>query len=187
MLATRQNQAVDGCNPWCLIGSLRSACAFATDGLQFAGLALRGGEITCWVDLRMGERRLQHEHAMAVIRDAPLTLAPQAAMAMGFFGLIVAHHPEATATADLQHVDAVLALPEAAPSILIRQVSGSANLPQHTTLFSSAPQLGVQEWTSRAGDHGLQSPGAMWNAIRKARCCRSSMGVRVTWCCAPRS
>ena len=44
VLATRQNQAVDGRNPWCLIGSLRSASAFATDGLQFAGLALRAGE-----------------------------------------------------------------------------------------------------------------------------------------------
>jgi cellobiose phosphorylase len=124
---------------------LRTASAFATDSLQFAGLALRGGESAIGLTSELGERRLQHEHGMAIIRDAPLALAPQATVTTGFFGLYVEHHPEATAIADLQHVDAVLALPEASPSTMIREVCGPAELPQHATLFSSAPQLCVRE------------------------------------------
>jgi 1,2-beta-oligoglucan phosphorylase len=144
LLATRQNQAVDARNPWCLIGSLRAASDFATDSLQFAGLALRGGEAPIGMTADLGARRLQHEHAMAIIRDTPLSLAPQASGATGFFGLYVAHHPEATAEADLQRVDALMRLPEAAPSTVTTGVSGS--LPsQYASLFSSAPQLPVQD------------------------------------------
>jgi hypothetical protein len=41
VLASRQNAAVDGRNPWCLIGSLRAGESYATDSLQFHGLASR--------------------------------------------------------------------------------------------------------------------------------------------------
>src|SRR6185295_6934417 len=41
--ATRQNQAVDGRNPWCLVGSLRKGVSFATDALEFHGLETRAG------------------------------------------------------------------------------------------------------------------------------------------------
>src|SRR5215472_3035499 len=44
MVATRQNLAVDGRFPWCLIGSLREGSSFATDAKQFHGLASRAGE-----------------------------------------------------------------------------------------------------------------------------------------------
>jgi len=143
VLATRQNQAVDGHNPWCLIGSLRNASAFATDSLQFAGLALRAGKPPIGLTGDLGERRLQHEHAMAVLKDTPVTLAPQASVALGFYGLYVPHHPEATAAADLQRVDTVLVLPEAAPVTLNPKVSTPRNPPGHATLFSTSPQLQV--------------------------------------------
>jgi 1,2-beta-oligoglucan phosphorylase len=143
VLATRQNQAVDARNPWCLIGSLRAASDFASDSLQFAGLALRGGEPPIGLTAELDARRLQHEHAMAIIRDSPVSLAPQASLATGFFGLYVAHHPDATSEADLQRVDALMALPEAAPTVA---AAVSVALPaQHASLFSSAPQLGVRE------------------------------------------
>jgi 1,2-beta-oligoglucan phosphorylase len=144
LLATRQNQAVDGRNPWCLIGSLRRASAFATDALQFAGLALRAGNSAIGLTGELGERRLQHEHAMAVLRDEAFSLAPQASLATGFFGLYVSHHPQATATTDLQRLDAVLALPEAA-SALNCGSCGSWQPPQHATLFSTARQLPVRD------------------------------------------
>jgi 1,2-beta-oligoglucan phosphorylase len=143
LLATRQNQAVDARNPWCLIGSLRTASAFATDSLQFTGLALRNGQPPIGLTGDLGERRLQHEHAMAILRDAPVSLAPQARVATGFFGLYVPHHPEATDSTDLTRVDAVLSLPEAVPEAV---VSGAGSLPpQYATLFSRAPQLRVQD------------------------------------------
>ncbi|HEX3844017.1 MAG TPA: hypothetical protein VHV80_06630, partial [Steroidobacteraceae bacterium] len=43
LIASRQNQAADGRNPWCMIGSLRHATSFATDALDFHGLASRAG------------------------------------------------------------------------------------------------------------------------------------------------
>ena len=145
LLATRQNQAVDARNPWCLIGSLRTADAFATDSLQFAGLALRDGKPPVGLTGNLGESRLQHEHAMAILRDTPLLLAPQASLATGFFGVYVPHHPEATADTDLQRVDAVLNLPEAAPAAVQAGGPGPAHPAQYATLFSAAPQLRVQE------------------------------------------
>ena len=144
LLATRQNQAVDARNPWCLIGSLRAASAFATDSLQFAGLAVRGGNPPIGLTGNLGERRLQHEHAMAILRDGPLSLAPGTAIAAGFFGVYVPHHPEATQAADLKRVETVLALPEAVP--VTASVGGTESRPPRSaTLFSHGTPLRVQD------------------------------------------
>jgi len=64
MIASRQNQAADGKHPWSLIGCLRVASAFATDALQFHGLASRAGDIPVGVSGELPNRRLQHEHAV---------------------------------------------------------------------------------------------------------------------------
>src|SRR6185437_8175629 len=96
LIASRQNQAADGRNPWCLIGSLRRADSFATDALDYYGLASRAGEPPSAIRGELPGRRLQHEHSMAVLRDAPLTLAPGESAQAGFFGLFVADHPSAT-------------------------------------------------------------------------------------------
>ena len=45
VVASRQNQAADGHHPWCIVGSLRKGASFATDALQFHGLANREGTI----------------------------------------------------------------------------------------------------------------------------------------------
>ncbi len=61
MTATRQNQAVDGRNPWCLIGSLRKGVSFATDALQFHGLQTRDAQMAEGAHRRSAEsQRLQH-------------------------------------------------------------------------------------------------------------------------------
>jgi 1,2-beta-oligoglucan phosphorylase len=140
LLASRQNQAADGRNPWCLIGSLRRGASFATDALDFHGLASRAGAPPSGMLGELPGRRLQHEHSMAVLRDAPLRLAPGERLDAGFFGGFVADHPQATSAADLSRVAALLAQPEAVPPPAAAEPplrsAGEAR-----TLFSSAAPL----------------------------------------------
>lgn len=138
MVATRQNLAVEGRNPWSLIGSLREGSSFATDAKQFHGLATRAGTAPAGLAAELPGRRLQHEHAMAVIRDAPIRLEAKQSVAAGFFGLYVADHPAATATSDADRAGIVLALPEARPEKI---ESRERQAPDDATLFSSAPLL----------------------------------------------
>ena len=142
MIASRQNQAADGRNPWCLIGSLRRGVSFATDALELHGLATRAALTPAGIAGELAGRRLQHEHSMAVVRDAPIELAPGAAVDAGFFGRFLADHPQASSEADLSWADESLALTEA------KSVAPAAAPPDATrtvTLFSSAPALAARE------------------------------------------
>jgi cellobiose phosphorylase len=157
MTATRQNQAVEGRNPWCLIGSLRKGVSFATDALQFHGLQTRGGNPPAGLTSDLPSRRLQHEHSLVVVRDEVIRLEPGGRASAGFFGSFVADHPDATTPADVARAEAALALNEArAPqagtkagsassatassSSLGRDASGA-----NASLFSPAPILGVRD------------------------------------------
>jgi cellobiose phosphorylase len=142
VLASRQNQAADGRYPWSLIGSLRRGVSYATDALQFYGLASRFGEQPVGLGSDLPGRRLQHEHSMIVLRDAPLRLEPGQSVTAGFFGSLLADHPEATAASDLERVAVVLALPESTPAA---PEGGSASLPAASTLFSAARLLDALE------------------------------------------
>jgi 1,2-beta-oligoglucan phosphorylase len=138
LIASRQNQAADGRHPWCLIGSLREAVSFATDALQFHGIATRAGEAPVGISGELPARRLQHEHSMVVIRDSRIQLGERASVATGFFGSYVGDHPDATSAADVQLATRTLELPEAAPP----KVHSTARDASHAgTLFSSAPLL----------------------------------------------
>ena len=139
VVASRQNQAADGRNPWCVIGSLNAGTSFATDALQFHGLASRAGAPPLGIDGDLPNRRLQHEHSMVIVRDAPLRLAPHTRVAAGFFGGYRANHPDATSDADLECVNETLALPEANP-VPVGPTVGSGKS-DTATLFSSAPLL----------------------------------------------
>ena len=59
--------------PWSLIGSLRAGHSFATDAKQFNGYASRAGDAPIGLTADLPSRRLQHEHAMVVIRDTPIS------------------------------------------------------------------------------------------------------------------
>jgi 1,2-beta-oligoglucan phosphorylase len=83
VVASRQNQAADGRNPWSLIGSLRSGVSFATDALDFHGLATRAGVAPIGLTGELPDRRLQHEHSLVVIRDRPIELAANARLDCG--------------------------------------------------------------------------------------------------------
>jgi len=115
VLASRQNLSMGGRNPWCVIGSLRIGVGFATDALQFLGLAARQGGTPIGLCDGLPGKRLQHEHALAAIQDAPIHLEPGDSQDCGFFGWFEADHPAATADVDLSLVDRALALPEAIP------------------------------------------------------------------------
>jgi cellobiose phosphorylase len=142
VIASRQNAAVDGRYPWSLIGSLRSGNSYATDALQFYRLSARSGAEPVALLRDLPGSRLQHEHSMVVVRDAPIHLPPRARADAGFFGCCVSDHPQATTTADLQQLGATLALTEAAPPAREAAVSAQAPpAPASASLFSSAALL----------------------------------------------
>jgi 1,2-beta-oligoglucan phosphorylase len=140
ILAVRQNLPMAGRHPWAVLGSLRRGVSFATDAIQFHGLATRAGAdaVGLTAPRLPGERR-QHEHAMAVIQDAPVRLAPRATVHCGFFGWCEADHPAATSTADLASVDRALALPEA--GFMTDYSVVTSGTPAAATLFSARPLL----------------------------------------------
>ncbi len=154
LIASRQNLAAEGRHPWCLIGSLRTGISFATDALQFYGLAARGSQIPAGMSGGLPSKRLQHEHSLTVIRDAPLTVAAGSCTATGFFGFYLADHPEATSASDLRWLRDLQALPEAGEVIeaaprdpdvrpLSRTMRSRAMPPGHATLFSTSSVLDV--------------------------------------------
>jgi cellobiose phosphorylase len=142
MVASRQNQAAEGRYPWSLLGSLRVGTSFATDALQFYGLTGRAGEAPIGLDGDLPGRRLQHEHAMVVLRDAPMKLDAGSSVSAGFFGFYEADHPDATGDADLDRVAAIFSLPEAAPPAI---AAAPHTAPAAATLFSAAPLLATLE------------------------------------------
>jgi cellobiose phosphorylase len=138
MIASRQNQAVDGKHPWSLIGSLREGVCFGTDALQFHGLATRSGGTPVGISGELPGKRLQHEHSMVVIRDSRIQLEGRQSATTGFFGTYLADHADATSTADVQRAARALELAEAAPPNIYSTADES---PHAATLFSSAPLL----------------------------------------------
>jgi 1,2-beta-oligoglucan phosphorylase len=138
VIASRQNLPAAGRHPWSLIGSMRKAVSYATDALQFHGLATRAGTAPVGLVNRLSGRRLQHEHSMVVLQDETIVIAPGAPATAGFFGLIVPHHPAATDATDLAQIDRVLALPEAQAG---KMNAVAVVSPQSTSVFVRSPLL----------------------------------------------
>jgi 1,2-beta-oligoglucan phosphorylase len=89
-VASRQNQPMGGRFPWAVIGSLKRGVSFATDALQFHGLATRSGKTADALRSGLPGKRLQHEHSMDAIQDEPFHLTPGEKSQRGFFGCFVA-------------------------------------------------------------------------------------------------
>jgi cellobiose phosphorylase len=146
VVASRQNAAADARHPWSLIGSLRSGSSYATDALQFYRLAARSGSAPVALLRDLPGSRLQHEHSMVALRDAPIRLEPRARADAGFFGCFIPDHPRATGSADLEQVSATLALAEATPLPREQTVRGSTRPAMAAaSLFSSAPLLNGEQ------------------------------------------
>ena len=78
-----------------------------------------------------------------MIQDEPVSLAPGAHAARGFFGWLELDHPAASSQSDLAFVERALALPEAKPP-RSRRASRAAGAPA-ATLFSARPMLDARE------------------------------------------
>jgi len=144
VLASRQNLSMGGRNPWTVIGSLGKGIAYATDALQFHGLATRAGQTPVGLTKGLPGGRLQHEHSMAAIQESSMKLKPGAQVKTGFLGWFEENHPEATSAADLVFIDKALSLPEAAPPSDWNNPCGSKPA---ASLFGAAPLLEAQELT----------------------------------------
>ena len=144
VLASRQNLSMAGRQPWCIIGTLGKGLGFASDALQFYGLAARTGQVPVGLANGLDTCRRQHEHAMAVIQDAPVRLGRGEVIDRGFFGWFEADHPEATSANDLVFVDNAMGLPEAVPAFDSNAPCGAA---PPASLFTSAPLLDGQDLT----------------------------------------
>lgn len=144
VVASRQNQAIGGRNPWCVIGSLGRGVSFATDALQVYGLSARAGKTLDAILHGLPGKRRQHEHSLAAIQDAPVRLEPGERAERGFFGWFEQDHPAETSSKDLAFVDLALALPEALPAWPDYASEPSLTSP---SLFCSAPLLDAIELT----------------------------------------
>ena len=165
LIASRQNQAVDGCHPWSLIASLRAGASYATDALQWYGLSARTDAPPPGLLGDLPDRRLQHEHSMVIVRDTPIRLGAGQSATGGFAGLYLADHPQASAVDDPSRLDGILALPEAGSASLLEPAlpaappapgetraaaplaapSAAPAAPSVGTLFTSAPLLRALE------------------------------------------
>ena len=141
-VASRQNQPMDGRCPWTIIGSLVKAVSYSTDALQFHGLATRAGGEAAALTSGLPGTRLQHEHSLVAIQDAPLVLEPGAKSQRGFFGWLEADKPSATTAADTGWIDAALALPEAICPPWPEEIADTGPAP---SLFSTARLLETEE------------------------------------------
>jgi cellobiose phosphorylase len=144
VVAARQNLAQGGRHPWAVVGSLRRATSFSTDGLQLFGLAQRLGGMPAGVRERLPGQRLQHEHAMAAVQDEAVTLAPGARWDGGFFVALEADHPLATSVEDLAAVDAALSWARSLEMPSLDRASEDGG-PGDSTLFSVAPLLDCRD------------------------------------------
>lgn len=161
VIASRQNVAVAGRHPWCALGSLRKAVSFTTDALQFHGLATREGGEPVGLTYGLSGRRLQHEHSLVALQDAPLELAGGERATGGFFGVLAEDHPAATRAADLESIERALSLPEARARDLPVVMPYAAQLPPRgASLFVTAARL-------QALDLSLEEQHALFGTERR--------------------
>ena len=141
-VASRQNQAMGGRFPWTVIGSLGKGVSYSTDALQFYGLAKRAGREPVALASGLPGKRLQHEHSLVAIQDAPLVLEPGEKATRGFFGWFQADKTTATSVADVSLIDSALSLPEAACP---PWPTDFAEARPALSLFTAAPLLETEE------------------------------------------
>ena len=107
-LAVRQNMPGDRV-PWLIVGTVGTGTGWATDAHQLVERTERG---VVWSGLDTADlpaRRLQHEHSLVALQDAPVEIGPTTTHRTGFWGLALADHPEATSDADARWAEVAVA------------------------------------------------------------------------------
>lgn len=107
-VAVRQNMPGPTA-PWLMVGTYGTGTGWSTDAAQLARRTRSGVQ---WPGLDRPElpsAGLQHEHSLIALQDAPVTLAPGARHRTGFWGIVVADHPEATSDDDARWAELAVA------------------------------------------------------------------------------
>ena len=125
--------------PWTVIGSLGRGVAYATDALQFHGLATRAGGTPPALTSGLPGKRCSMSTRWLRSRMNQSRLRPGAKIRSGFFGWFEADKQTATAADDVIKIDAALALPEAAPPAWPSAAGGT---PPSSSLFSQCSVIG---------------------------------------------
>jgi len=146
MIASRQNLSMAGACPWTLIGSLGRGESYATDALQLYGLAVRAGLPLQGIEQGLPGKRLQHEHSLAALQDAPVLLEPGASVQRGFFGWFEKNKQTATSSGDSSFAVKALGLPEAVAGT---SACAQAGMPAAANLFTTAPLFAALELTEK--------------------------------------
>ncbi|MFC7596220.1 GH36-type glycosyl hydrolase domain-containing protein [Terrabacter sp. GCM10028922] len=134
-VAVRQNMPGERA-PWLMVGTVGTGAGWSTDALQVVERTERG---VVWSGLDAAElpsRRLQHEHSLIALQDAPVEIAPGSTHRTGFWGIALEDHPAATSDDDARWADvAVAAIPAEDPEPGDR----ATGRPTPATLWSSSP------------------------------------------------
>ncbi|MFD1055797.1 GH36-type glycosyl hydrolase domain-containing protein [Terrabacter terrigena] len=107
-VAVRQNMPGERV-PWLMVGTTGTGTGWATDALQ---LVTRTERSVVWSGLDAADlpgTRLQHEHSLIALQDAPVTIAPADSHRTGFWGIALDDHPEATSDDDARWADVAIA------------------------------------------------------------------------------
>jgi 1,2-beta-oligoglucan phosphorylase len=159
--------------PWLVVGALRRGTGWATDARQLVDRTLGG---LAWTGLDVADlpsRRLQHEHALAVVQDAPVLLGPGETHHTGFFGLAVEHHPEATGPDDVRHVEAAVSAVAATDPRRSAEPGAAVRTADAISALATAPALTCRALTPAEVDELdiAAQPGST----------EHDAGVPVTW------
>jgi cellobiose phosphorylase len=138
MVASRQNLPMAGKHPWAMLGSLRRAVGFATDGLQIYGLEGRKGYALPVLKGGLPSSRLQHEHSIVAIQDSVLRLDGGEEAVAGFFGVFLEDHPSASSADDLTIADDCISVLHGSSNV---KKAGVAGVRPCQSLFSGGKVL----------------------------------------------
>lgn len=109
-VAVRQNMPGQVA-PWALVGCHTSCVRWGTDLLQLMGRGLPEGAPWPGLHGELPARRLQHEHAAAILQTEAVRLEPGETWRSGFFVVTLPDHPEETSDDDAALASGVSLLP----------------------------------------------------------------------------
>ncbi|WP_374971254.1 GH36-type glycosyl hydrolase domain-containing protein [Terrabacter sp. BE26] len=133
-VAVRQNMPGERV-PWMLLGSAGTGTGWATDALQLIERTERGVRWPGLDAISLPGTRLQHEHTLVALQDAPAMIEPGATHRTGFWGIALENHPEATSDADAHWAEVALA--DRATATPAADPAGTTPTP--ATLWSASP------------------------------------------------
>ncbi|MGO4597234.1 GH36-type glycosyl hydrolase domain-containing protein [Terrabacter sp. 2RAF25] len=107
-VAVRQNMPGERV-PWLMVGTTGTGSGWSTDALQIVARTERGVVCSGLDAADLPGSRLQHEHSLIALQDAPVTIAPADSHSTGFWGIALEDHPEATSDDDARWADVAVA------------------------------------------------------------------------------